>query len=346
MARKNRGSDPERVESSQIGVRDIAKSAGVSPITVSRVISNPDLVKPETRLRVLKAIEDAGYVRNQHAASIRGGARMIGTIVPPLINSGIAEQVQGMAEECQRLGYAMMIIQGEFDKVSEENAVRTIMGWRPAGLILQSFVQSNTACSLIKSNKIPTVEISETRGKTPLGSVVGISNFDAAYTMTMHLINKGYRKIGFVSMPIHGNDRLQQRRAGYIAAMGLLGIGDTSEYEVQAHISARGGAEAFIQLMDRCVNVDAVFFSSDALALGAIQECHRRKWKIPQRIGIAGFGDLEFAAELFPSLTTVRIDRRQMGREAVRTLAARLDGSTNSPSVTSLGFQIIDRDSA
>jgi LacI family gluconate utilization system Gnt-I transcriptional repressor len=121
---------------------------------------------------------------------------------------------------------------------------------------------------------------------------------------------------------------------------------DSTEMEVQVPISARGGADALVTLTDRWPKIDVIFFSSDALAIGAIQECHRRGWKIPERIGIAGYGDLEFAAELFPALTTVRVDRYQMGREAVRHLVARLNGKKDLPTITSLGFQIIDRESA
>lgn len=337
-----RGRDP----SLKLGVREIAKSAGVAPMTVSRVLSNPEMVKPETRARVQEAIDKAGFVPNRLASSIRGNGRIVGTVVPTLINSGIAEQVQGMSDECQSLGYSMMLVQGEFTADAEEAAIRTILGWRPAGLILQSFVQSPAARALLLSNKVPVVEISEVKGNAPLGAAVGISNFDAAFAMTTHLAGKGYRHIGFVSMPVHGNDRLQQRRAGYKAAIAQLGMDGSPEMEVQVPISTRGGADALVTLTDRRPNIDVVFFSSDSLAIGAIQECHRRGWKIPERIGIAGYGDLEVAAELFPTLTTVRVDRHQMGREAVRHLVARLNGKKDMPTITSLGFQIIDRQSA
>jgi LacI family gluconate utilization system Gnt-I transcriptional repressor len=337
-----RGRDPAL----KVGVREIAKSAGVAPMTVSRVLSNPEMVKPETRARVQEAIDKFGFVPNRLASSIRGNGRIVGTVVPALINAGIAEQVQGMSDECQSSGYSMMLAQGEFTAAAEESAIRTILGWRPAGLILQSFVQSPAARALLLSNNVPIVEISEVRGNSPLGAAVGISNFDAAFAMTTHLAGKGYRHIGFVSMPVHGNDRLQQRRAGYKAAMRQLGMEDSTDMEVQVPISARGGADALVTLTDRRPEIDVIFFSSDSLALGAIQECHRRGWKVPKRIGIAGYGDLEFAAELFPTLTTVRVDRYQMGREAVRHLVARLNGKRDMPTITSLGFQIIDRQSA
>ena len=143
----------------KIGVREIAKRAGVATMTVSRVLSNPETVRPETRARVLTAIEDSGFVPNRLASSFRGSGKIIGTVVPTLINSGIAEQVQGMSDECQSSGYSMILVQGEFTADAEEAAVRTILGWRPAGLILQSFVQSPAARALLLTNKVPIVEI-------------------------------------------------------------------------------------------------------------------------------------------------------------------------------------------
>jgi LacI family transcriptional regulator, gluconate utilization system Gnt-I transcriptional repressor len=330
----------------RLGVREIAKLVGVAPMTVSRVLSNPDMVSPETRAKVLEAIDKAGFVPNRLASSMRGNGRMIGTVVPPLINSGIADQVQGMSDECHESGYSMLLVQGEFAAEAEERSIRTLIGWRPAGLILQSFVQSDAARALLENGAAPVVEISEIKGRAPIDMVVGVSNFETAYAMTMHLAAKGYKRIGFVSTPIHGNDRLQQRRIGYHAALTELGIKNHAGMEVEVPITAQGGADALVTLTNRHKDIDAIFFSSDTLAVGAIQECHRRKWKVPDRIGIAGYGDMDLAAQLWPPLTTVRVDRYEMGRRAVRVLLARLGGKTKIPTITSLRFEIVDRESA
>src|SRR4029079_19264400 len=179
------------------------------------------------------------------------------------------------------------------------------------------------ARALLKSSGAPVVEISEIKGRKPLDMVVGVSNFETAYEMTMHLAAKGYKRIGFVSTPIHGNDRLQQRRTGYHAALSELGIKNHDDMEVEVPITAQGGAQALITLTDRHKDVDAIFFSSDTLAIGAVQECHRRGWAIPGRIAIAGYGDLDLSAQLYPTLTTVRVDRYGMGRRAVDQLMPR-----------------------
>lgn len=330
----------------RLGVREIAKRVGVAPMTVSRVLSNPDMVAPATRAKVLEAIEAAGFVPNRLASSMKGNGRMIGTVVPPLINSGIAEQVQGMSDECQQGGYSMLLVQGEFTLEAEEASIRTLLGWRPAGMILQSFVQSEAARQLLVSSGAPVVEISEIKGRQPIDMVVGVSNFETAYAMTMHLAAKGYKRIGFVSTPIHGNDRLQQRRTGYHAALTELGVRNHASMEVEVPITAAGGAQALVTLTERHKDIDAIFFSSDTLAIGAVQECHRRGWAIPGRIGIAGYGDMDLAAQLYPPLTTVRVNRYEMGRRAARQLLDRLGGKQKLAAITSLGFEIVDRESA
>lgn len=340
------GDSEGKKSSGRLGVREIAKLVGVAPMTVSRALSNPELVSPRTRERVLAAIGEAGFVPNRLASSMRGHGRIIGTVVPPLINSGIADQVQGMSEECQASGYSMLLMQGEFTLEAEEHSIRSLLGWRPAGMVLQSFVQSDTARSLLKSSGTPVVEISEIRGRQPIDMAIGVSNFETAYAMTMHLAAKGYKRIGFVSTPIHGNDRLQQRRIGYQSAQRVLGIADASTMEIEVPLSAAGGAQALVQLTERDKNIDAIFFSSDLLAVGAIQECRRRRWKVPERIAIAGYGDMDLASQLFPPLTTVKINRNEMGRRAVRQLIERLAGNGQLPSVVSIGFEIIDRESA
>src|ERR1700709_2081419 len=128
----------------RMGMREIARLAGVAPMTVSRFPTNPDMVAPATRARVLEAIEAAGFVPNRIASSMKGSGRIIGTVVPPLINSGIAEQVQGMSDECHDNDYMLLLIQGAFTPEAEEQAIRGLLGWRPAGMILQSFVQNET----------------------------------------------------------------------------------------------------------------------------------------------------------------------------------------------------------
>ena len=110
-------------------------------------------------------------------------------------------------------------------------------------------------------------------------------------------------------------------------------------------ITTRGGSEAVSILKNRDPSIDAVFCSSDILAIGAVQECLRRGWKIPADIAIAGYGDTELAAQLYPRLTTVRVPRYQMGRKAVEHLARRIDGEHDLAPVITINFDIVERES-
>lgn len=329
----------------RLGMREIARRVGVAPITVSRALNTPEKVQPETRRRILEAVEAAGFIPNQLASSMRGTGRIVGTMVPPLINSGIAEQVQGMSDACAEAGHQLLLMQGDFQSDREEDAIRALLGWRPSGLVLQAFVGSDAARGMIRQSGVPVVEISEVRGKDPIDMAVGVSNFDTAYAMTRHLAERGYRRIGFVSTPIHGNDRLQQRRIGYRQAIADLGHRYPTDIEIEVPITPKGGSDALDTLVKRDPELDVVFCSSDTLAIGAVQECHRRGWAVPGRVAVAGYGDLDLAAELFPTLTTVRVPRYEMGRQAVRHLMRRLAGEVVEPVVT-LGFTIIERESA
>src|SRR5262249_14429980 len=153
-----------------------------------------------------------------------------------------------------------------------------------------------------------------------------------------------YRRIGFVSTPTHGNDRLQQRKIGYRAALKDQDLRGLERLEIEMPITSRGGSEAVSILKNRDPGIDAVFFSSDTLAIGGVQECLRRGWKIPDELAIAGYGDTELAAELYPRLTTVRVPRYQMGRKAVEHLARRIAGERNLPSTIAIGFDIVERE--
>ena len=334
-----------RKESVAPDMKSIARLSGVAPMTVCRALRSPELVAPGTLARIMKVIDSVGFVPDQRASSLRGTRSVIGTVVPPLINSGIAEQVQGMSDACHERDMQLLLVQGDFSAEAEEQAIRTLIGWRPAGLILQAFVQSEAARAQLRTRGIPVVEISETRGREPIDLLVGVSNFDTAYRMTSRLIDIGYKRIGFVSTPAHGNDRLQQRKIGYRAALKDKGIQASERLEIEMPITSRGGSEAVSTLKNRDPSIDAVFFSSDTLAIGAVQECHRRGWKIPEDLAIAGYGDTDLAAELHPRLTTVRVPRYQMGRRAVEHLARRIAGERNLAPCITINFDIVERES-
>ncbi|MHA6732162.1 LacI family DNA-binding transcriptional regulator [Devosia sp. A369] len=320
----------------------IATATGVSIMTVSRVINHPDKVAEKTRIRVLDAIKDMGFILNRVAGSLaQSASRIVGTVVPPIINTGIAEQVQGMSDMLTAHGYQLIVSPGELTSGQEEQRVLEILGWQPAGLILQAFPTSERVRKLLRERGYPVVEISEIEGVEPIDCVVGISNFQAAYEMTEYLFGRGYRRIGFIGATPHGHDRAARRTLGYRAACETLGL------PVLVRIGPMEnafGSNALIELTDETPEIDAIFCASDTTAVGVIFECQRRKWAIPDRLAVAGFGDLEIASQIVPTMTTVRVNRKEMGRQAAATILDRVAGSTTRV-VTDIGFKIIQRQS-
>jgi LacI family transcriptional regulator, gluconate utilization system Gnt-I transcriptional repressor len=323
-----------------VGLKEIARRIGVSPMTVSRAINQPELVLPETRERIYDVIRSVGFVPNQVAGNLaRNRSRIIGTVVPPLINAGIAEQVQGMSDLLGAEGYQLLIAQGPFTPELEERLILSLLAWQPAGFVLQAFVASERARQILLTRRIPVVEISEIEGQEPIGALVGVSNHAAARAMTLHLAAKGYRRIAFIDTPPHGNDRLQRRALGYRAAMAEL---RRKPIAIEGPMTVEFGAQALALL--HSLRPDVVFCPSDTLAIGLLQACHRAGVKVPQDLAVAGYGDLDLAAQMYPSLTTVCVRRYEMGRLAAQTVLDMAMGG--KPDVTDIGFEIIDRESA
>ena len=303
---------------------------------------------PETRERVLAAIEHAGFIPNQLASSMRGTGRIIGTMVPPLINSGIAEQVQGMSDEtpCERLSAPARPGRFHRRRRGDRQSARSSAGGRRR-LILQAFVQSLPARRLLADSGVTVVEISEIRGKKPIDMAVGVSNFETAYAMTSHLATKGYKRIGFVSTPIHGNDRLQQRRIGYRQAMADLGLTTKQDLEVEVPMTPLGGAEALRiltaarsegrrdLLLERHAGDRRHPGVSSPRLEGPRAARDRRLWR-PRPCGAA----------LPAADHRARSALRDGPRRRSASCFAASSGDTKSPTIVSLGFQIIDRESA
>lgn len=344
-ANNNRtGKSAARGASGSFSLYDIAKRAGVSPITVSRVINKPELVSAETRARVLQVIDEMGFVLNRLASSFsRAASRIVGTVAPPIINFGIAEQVQGMSDVFSTSDYQLLVSPGELSGDHEGRQVMNMLGWQPAGMVLQAFSESDSMRETLRARGLPVVEISEIFGKEPIDCVVGISNHEAARRMTLFLAECGYKRIAFMGAVSHGNDRATRRTLGYRAAMAELG---RKPVDVIGPLRASYAADGLREILELQPDTDAIFCASDTFAIAAIQECQRRGLKVPDDLAFAGFGDLDFASIIVPALTTVRVDRYNMGRLAAQTLLRRMRGEGDVPRVQDVGFTIMRRASA
>lgn len=331
--------------SRDVRMYDVARHAKVSPMTVSRVLRQPDKVAEKTRNRVLETIRKVGYVPNLIAGSLASNrSNVIGLIVPSIKNSLFADTIQGTADVLRTAGFQLMIADSGHSLADEEALIAAFLGQRVSGIILHNTTHTDRARQLIRRSGVPVIETGDL-AKKPIDMTVSYSNFEAAKAMTLYLANRGYRNIGFVSLSDRDNDRARERRRGYMAAMEALGRTPDPALAIQVAPGFASGAEALVHLVESSKPVDAVFFAGDVLAIGALFECQRRGWGVPSRVAIASFDDLEPLHHIVPTVTSLRLPRREIGRYGAEILLDRIRGVTKRNIVLDLGFEIVQRES-
>jgi LacI family gluconate utilization system Gnt-I transcriptional repressor len=329
-----------------IGIRDVAHLAGVSPMTVSRALSDPHKVSAEMRRRVEKAVQRTGYLPNRIAGSLSSNrSSVVGLILPSVRNSLFANTVQGITDVLHANGHHLMIADSGYALDNEEAAIRAFLQQRVCGMVLHNTQHTERARALIRRAGVPVVEIGNLAPR-PLDMTVSYSNYEAARTMTLHLARRGYRRIGFVTLPLQDNDRSYERRRGYLAGLAESGLSEAPHLILEKPPGIGSGAQAIVELSKADARLDAVFFAGDVLAVGAMFECQRRGWKVPDPVAIATFDDVDILGYFAPAITSVRIPRYEIGKRSAEVLLDRAKEGSRGPRSVDLGFQIISRQSA
>lgn len=327
-----------------VRMKEVATRAGVSVMTVSRALSDPDKVSEETLKRVRAAVDDIRYVPNEVAGNLSSRrSKAVGLIVPSINNSLYSNTTQAISTALRDGGFHLMIAESGLSLENEELAITGFLAQRVCGLILHNTQHTARARELIAQIDVPTIEIGNLT-EEPLDQCVSYSNFAAAKAMTVHLGRLGYRRIGFVSLALRNNDRALTRFQGYLAGIEELGLPQHQSQAIETESGLQGGADALKRLLATHPEIDAIFFAADVMAVGALLECQRRGWKVPSRVAIASFDDVDLLRHVVPTITTVRIPREEIGRRSAEMLMARLEGRS-LPKVMNLGFEIIQRES-
>ena len=327
-------------------LRDVARLAGVSTMTVNRVLQQPHKVAPATRARVENVLRETGYTPDLAARGLalrRTG--LVGAIVPLLTNALIAEVLQGLTDAIAENGMQLLVGASGFSAQQEESLIMTLLSRRIDALYLMGQMRTPHAIAKLHQARIPIVEGGNLLVH-PIDMAVGYSNERAAADMTRHLISLGRGPVGYIGTFIADNDRARDRRKGYEAALREAGIAVAPQRIVEAELTMTGGASAMATLIQRAADTRAVFCSADALAAGALFECQRRAIDVPEVIAIGGFDDLELAGQLVPALTTIRVPRYALGLRAGRMLCDRLAKREVPEPVVDVGYEFVRRASA
>lgn len=325
-------------------IADVAKLAGVGAITVSRALREPGRVSVDLRRQIEVAVKTLGYVPDPNARALASArADVIGVLVPSLTNNVFADVVRGIYDGLSDTSFQIQIGNTHYSGMEEERLLQVFLGQRPAALIVSGIDQTPTSRRLLEAAGCPVVQIME-MGPDPIDMMIGFSHFDGGFAVTRHMLDVGYRRIGFLGARM--DPRSQRRLAGYRAAMQAEGLYDPRliiTTPIPSSVSL--GRELFRDALAKVPTLEAVFCNNDDLALGVLFECHRASIKVPETIGIAGFNDLDMMQVAFPSITTVRTHRYEIGRRAVAMVRARIDGQTVDQPVVDLGFELCIRES-
>lgn len=317
------GSDKNGRRTRPVRVEDVARVAGVSPITVSRALSQPKKLREETRRKVAQAIAETGYVVNSLASSLRSGRSHIVTVfVANLENPHFASTTQGIIDAFEGSRFHLMFTQTGYSETLGPDMVSSIRPFRPAGVIVTGIVNSAASRTMLDEFDIPVVEM-WAEHDDPIDMLVGFSHQEAGRVMGDHLGGQGRRRVAYGG---HATGRAARRLEGLREGLAAHGaeLGHVEPLEGTGRVS--DGIEAVERILAAYPQCDAVFFGTDVLAVGALLGARRLGIDIPGQLAIAGFGDLDFAAHVDPPLTSLQIDGHQLGLEAGRRLLKRLSG--------------------
>lgn len=335
-------------------MRDVARLADVSKMTVSRVLADPDMVAEETRNRVMRAVEQLAYVPDRVAGSLSSRRTgFIAALLPTLVNANFADTAHGLTEVLRGRGYQLLIGYTLYRLDEEERLIRAMLARRPEAIVLAGTIHTREAQRLLLEAAIPVVEIWDLPDR-PVDYAVGFSNHDVGRAAARHLVELGHRRIGAIgpddtdeARDLRGEERL----IGFSAGLRDAGLSDDLILrQPGVPLSFTQGAEGMGTLLDRAPDIEAVFAVSDLLAVGAIMECQRRSIPVPSQISIMGFGDFEIGRVCVPSLTTVQVDARAIGRRTAEVILGALGRTHPDPAATpkalnDLGFRVLQRES-
>jgi LacI family gluconate utilization system Gnt-I transcriptional repressor len=310
---------------------EVAALAGVSPITVSRVLRLPGIVAQPTRERVEAAMRSLGYVPNLVAGSLASArTRTVGVLVPTVANAIFADTIQGISDVLEPEGYAVFLAQSHYDDDREEKMLAALLGRRPEALIMVGSPATVAGNQMVRRARIPVVETWELP-PNPIDAVAGFDNLAAGVAVAKHFAAAGRRRLAFVG----GDDpRATRRWTGFCETAREAGL-EPPRRLVQAR-RAGAGIEAAADLLDR----DAVFAANDALAIGVLAGLRQAGRRVPEDTALVGLGDLEIGQLTNPSLSTVRVYGEEIGRTA-----GKLTISREGVRRIDLGFSLLIRQS-
>lgn len=296
-------------------------------MTVSRAFKDDASVRRKTRELIHKTADEMGYVFDTMASNLRTQrSNFVAVIIPSVNNANFAATLRGLSDEIEASGRQILLGNSNYSLKREEQLIDQLLQRRPDAIVLTGGRHSERARQRLVAAGIPIIETWDLP-EDPVDHVVGFSNAETMEALVEHLVSHGRTKIAFIGGDAGDDNRGADRRSGFIAAMSsrnlladrLVGVGSPPA-------SMQTGADAMSKILSDYPDSDAVIGVSDLAAFGALTECQRRGVSVPEDIAIAGFGAYDIASVSVPTLTTVDVRPREIGRLSARLILEILDG--------------------
>jgi len=319
-------------------IHDVARKAGVSTRTVSRVINQQGEISAETRARVQGVIVELNYRPNILARSlVSRRSQMLGVVAWGLDYYAPSRIVVGIEQRASELGYSLFLnLLSHPTAAGAERILDTLAAHRVEGILwaVPQVADNRAWIESARMEDIPPVVFLTTQPRPELASI-SVDNRLGGFLATEHLLRQGRRRIGLISGP-SGWWESQERAAGWGVALSQAGMAAEPGWTVEADWSVEGGVNAMQALLERGGGLDAVFASSDDIALGALAALNRAGLRVPQDVALVGFDNIPQSGYYQPALTTIHQPLAQVGRKAVDLLHARISGRDASAETGSL----------
>jgi LacI family transcriptional regulator len=326
-------------------ISDVAREAGVSTVTVSRVLNNAPNVNRATRRRVEEAIQELGYVPLAAARSLRSKrTRSLALILPDITNPFWTTIARGVEDAAQNSGYSVLLCNTDEDCAKQSRYLELVASRRVDGVIIAPFDSNAENIGALRDREIATVLVDRRITGWETDSVLGDS-VGGARALVQHLIGLGHHRIAAISGPAN-TSTARDRVDGYLSALSQAGVHPDPALVRLGEFRARSGERLMEQLLDEGEHPTAVFAANNAIAMGVIDAAIRRGRRIPHDLALVSFDDFDAASHLFPFLTVAVQPAYEMGAKAAELLLSRIDaGAERAPRKVVLAVRLIIRHS-
>jgi LacI family gluconate utilization system Gnt-I transcriptional repressor len=304
-------------------LRDVSEVAGVSEMTVSRVLRNKGDVSATTRSKVLDATKSLGYVPNKIAGALASQrVNLVAVIIPSMSNMVFPEVMTGISQALDETELQPVVGITNYLPDREEKVLYEMLSWRPSGIIIAGLEQSEASRVMLANSGIPVVQIMDIDGD-PIDAMVGISHRRAGRKMAEAILKSGYQKIGFMGTKTPLDHRARKRFEGFTQSLAKQGVEIVDREFYSGGSALAKGREMTASILSRSPDLDFIYYSNDMIGAGGLLHLWDKKIDIPNQVGLAGFNQVELIDGLPLRLATMDSCRFAIGQTAAQIIAVR-----------------------